>query len=320
MPESHSAELIARYSAAPTLEDLPRPVSVDGETPPNPPEQIQVKFVGLSYEKAYNEAASFIEVADQFAAKHCGGGLASLERVVDFGSGWGRITRMLLARLPSQRIYALDVDHDMTALVNTTLPGVNAMTIRPEPPTVIGTAAAGGAVAFSVFSHLSGPAHEAWAGELGRIVAPGGFAAVTVLDEAFFGQIAGAQAAVAAGEADPFATELAKTFADLETARRQYAVGEIQYAAVGGGEMRSGEYYGWAAAPRAYVERVWGSAGFRVVEWVPSGVLFEQAMVFLVRADHPVRPWRASPPAVSLASVLRRGARRIARSMGRRSR
>ena len=143
-----------------------------------------------------------------------------MNRILDFGSGWGRITRTLLTKVPATKIHAIDVDEQMTALLNTTLPGVNALTIAPEPPTVLGEASIDAAVAFSVFSHLSGPAHEAWAAEFGRIVAPGGVVAITVLDAAFFGQIAGAQAAVAAGEADPDTAEECLVAAAVEAGLR----------------------------------------------------------------------------------------------------
>lgn len=289
MSQPNPADLIVRYATAPTLDALPVPISVDGAVPPNPPQKVQEKFVGLSYEGAYQEAASFVEVVDQFVTKHLGEDLGSVSRLLDFGSGWGRITRMLLARTEAERIYAADVDLEMTALVNATLPGVNALTVDSTPPTILGAGSMGGVVSFSVFSHLSGPAHEAWAAELGRLVRPGGFAAITVLDGKFFEQLAAAHAAVARATADDFARALADVFPDLDAARQGYELGEIQYAAVGGGGVRSAEYYGWAVAPSAYIDRVWGAGGFRVVEWVPSGVLFQQALVFMVKqAEMPV--------------------------------
>lgn len=283
MSDSSFSAQVTTFSQAPSLEALVDVVDVHASTPANPPEQIQIKFVGASYADAYAEAETFVKVSDEFAAKHGRGGYAGLERIVDFGSGWGRISRFLLMRVTASKIYALDVDDQMTALVNTTLPGVNAMTVNPSPPTVLADAAIDAALAFSVFSHLSGPAHEAWAREFGRVIAPGGVVSITVLDEAFFAQIAGAQAAAATGEADDFAANLATTFSDLGAARAGYDAGQIQFAGSGGGEVRTGDYYGWAAAPVKYVERVWGAAGFRIVEWVPSGVLFQQALVFLVR-------------------------------------
>jgi SAM-dependent methyltransferase len=290
--DSTEPEHIDVFATAPSLEDLPDVIDVRASAPPNPPEKVQLQFVGASYRDAYVEANTFVTVADEFAAKHTRAGFGQLDRVIDFGSGWGRITRTLLTKTPPTHLYALDVDDRMTALVNTTLPGINAMTVAPMPPTPLATGAFDGAVAFSVFSHLSGPAHEAWAAELARVVRPGGFAAITVLDDVFFQQVRGAQQAVRAGEATEFAQSLATTFDDVDAAYAGYLAGQIQYAGSGGGDMRTGDYYGWAAAPQAYVHKVWGGGGFRVVEWVRSGVLFPQAMVFMVRGDNPVRSVR----------------------------
>lgn len=316
MAESSFSDQVVAFAQAKSMPALPEVIDVRAVTPENPPEEIQLKFVGLSYENAYAEAETFVRVTDEFAAKHGKGGFASLNRIVDFGSGWGRITRTLLTKVPAQRVHAIDVDDQMTALLNVTLPGVNALTIAPEPPTVLGEAAIDAAIAFSVFSHLSGPAHEAWAAEFGRIIAPGGVVAITVLDSAFFAQIAGAQAAVAAGEADGFATSLASTFDDLPAAQAAFKAGQIQYASSGGGEMRTGDYYGWAAAPTQYVERIWGAAGFRIVEWVPSGVLFPQALVFMVRgATGPHR--LPSAPSVAVAQAGATVARRLRPLAGR---
>jgi hypothetical protein len=308
------------FAKAPSLAELPDVIDVRTVTPPNPPEETQMKFVGLSYESAYAEAETFVKVVDEFSVKHGPGALASLRRIIDFGSGWGRISRTLLTKVEPHQLHALDVDNQMTALINLSLPGLNALTIDPEPPTVLGDESVNGLLAFSVFSHLSGGAHEAWAAEIGRLVAPGGFAAITVLDQAFFGQVAGAQAAVKAGTADDFATSLATTFDDVAAAQRNYDAGEIQYAGIGGGEVRTGDYYGWTAAPPKYIERVWGAAGFRVVEWIPSGTLFPQALVFMVRTDQrpafghiSVRTRAVAPTANRVARGLARRGKRLLR-------
>jgi hypothetical protein len=310
--DSDFAAQVASFATAPTLDRLPDVVDVRATPPPNPPEEIQVKFVGTSYAGAYAEAESFVRVSDDFARKHGPGPFSSLRRIVDFGSGWGRITRTLLLKTEPSKLFAVDVDQQMTALLNTTLPGVNAMTVTPEPPTVLGDGAIDAVLAFSVFSHLSGPAHEAWATEFGRLVAPGGVVAITVLDEAFFTQVANAQAAVAAGAEDGFSAGLATTFPDLERARAAFGRGQIQFAGTGGGEVRTEDYYGWAAAPRKYIERVWGRAGFRLVEWVPSGVLFQQALAFLVAGDGPRAAGSRRRP-VGAAGTVARVARRLSR-------
>jgi hypothetical protein len=280
-------------------------VDVLREPPPNPPESVQVQFVGSSYVTAYAEAATFVRVADEWLSKHTNRRLASVGQVIDFGSGWGRISRMLLAHVAPARLYALDVDLQMTALVNATLPGVNALTVAPFPPTVLRDGMADAVLAFSVFSHLSPEANEAWAMEFGRIVPPSGMVFVTLLDKAFFDQVGATQEAVAGGSTDEFALSLSRCFPDLDEARRRYDAGEPAYAGVGGGGVRTGDYYGWAAIPKQFIKRVWGQAGFDVAEWVPSGRLFPQAMVGLER--------RASS-SVAGAKLTRRFRRGVIRS------
>lgn len=329
MADTRFSDQVITFSSAPSMPSLPDVIDVTVTVPENPPEATQMKFVGLSYESAYAEAETFVKVTDEFAAKHGRGGFASLDRIVDFGSGWGRITRTLLTKVAAPRVHALDVDEQMTALINLTLPGVNALSIAPDPPTVIGEAAIDALIAFSVFSHLSGPSHEAWASEFGRIIRPGGVVAITVLDQAFFGQVGGAQAAVAAGNADEFAKNLAEVFPDLAAAQAGFDAGEIQYTGSGGGEVRTGDYYGWTASPTQYVEKVWGAAGFRIVEWIPSGVLFPQALVFMVRTDQAVGTGRRAlapasarqaPDTLAAAKDVLRPAVRKARGLARRLR
>lgn len=280
-------DLAHRFSVAEVLTDLPRVIDLSERIPLNPPGEIQQKFVGASFEPAYREAGRFIAQATAWAS-HEGSPLERAGAVLDFGAGWGRISRMLLASVPSERLYAMDVDQRMVALVGSTLPGVNCLVTQPFPPTVLGDGALSHAFAFSVFSHLSEAAHAAWAAEFGRLLAPGGLVFITVLDELFFAQIAACQAEVAAGSPSAFAVKLAGQLEDPAEGRRRYDDGDFVYCAGGKDDARTGDFYGWAAAPRQWVRSVWGAAGFEIVHWVPSGELFEQSMVCLRRTR---RPW-----------------------------
>lgn len=277
-----SDNLVQRLASAPTLEAMPSVVDVAKAAPPNPPEFIQKKFVGASYRDAYEEAQTFVSRSFELHEQHAAPERRGVGRVVDFGSGWGRISRFLIDRVSPTSVFAIDVDPAMTALVNSTLPGVNAMTTTPLPPSMIADRAVDLTLAFSVFSHLAPVAHGAWADEFGRITRPGGGIAITVLECDFLGQVEAAQKAVAAGTADAFETSLGALLPDIDAAVRAFEQGEVVYAPTSDG-VRTGDFYGWAAAPRPYVERIWGDAGFGIVEWIPSGTLFPQALVFLVR-------------------------------------
>lgn len=292
-------ELVTRLAAAPTLDAVTPVIDIADVTPPNPPQALQEKFVGLSYDAAFEEARRFVsKVAELAEASSVP--LTKAGRILDFGSGWGRISRFLLTKVQPTAIYAVDVDPEMTALVNSTLPGLNAVTSNPLPPTPFGSATFDGVLAFSVFSHLAGHAHEAWANEFGKLVRPGGFVAITVLERQFLDVIKAAQMAVEQGDPNDFQRSMSTTYPDIDAALQGFARGAIQYAPTGGGEVRTSDYYGWAAAPRNYVERVWGAAGFEVAAWVPTDELFPQALVFLTRRD------------TSVPAVVGRRARRSA--------
>lgn len=299
---------VRELAEAPSLDALPAVADPVQRTPLNPPERIQRKFVGSSYLTAYSEAERFVDAAFQAWPE----GEVTTQTVLDFGSGWGRISRLLLRRLRADQLWASDVDSDMTTLLHTTLPGVNAVTNSPWPPTVFRDSGFDAITAFSVFSHLSEDAHRQWAAEFGRLTHPGSRVYITVLEEQFLNVVAGAQAAVAAGGADKFTTNLAQVVPDAISSRDAVRRGEFVYAGGGADDdgPRKRSFYSWAVAPRPWVEMVWGAAGFRLESWVPTGELFDQAMAVLVRTDDAP----AAPPAPSL---VRRGARKLGRLLSR---
>jgi len=270
--------LIKSLAAAATFKVLPAIADPLKRPPLNPPAKLQQKFVGSSYEDAYEEALSFVRVADDWSALNGLGKPDALRQILDFGSGWGRITRVLLTRnVQAVNLTAADVDPAMTALVNVSLPGVNTITVDPLPPTMLADSSHDLVTAFSVFSHLSPQAHEAWATEFGRLVADGGLVIMTLLDAGFFEQLRWARAAPKSGFAGLFGDQLAQAETDFKDGGIAY---DSNHPDDG---VRSGDFYGWAAASKPYVERVWEAAGFDVVQWVSSGVLFPQAMVALKR-------------------------------------
>lgn len=272
-----------RCAKAPLIDFLPIPVDVGLAPPPNPPSVVQTKFVGLSFEAAFLEAYSFVAVVREKVVEHGLLPLDDAERIIDFGSGWGRISRMLLNYVGPTSLYALDVDPEMTALVNTTMPGINTMTVSTFPPSALVTSGFDGVLAFSVFSHLAERAHTAWAQEFGRLVRPGGFAAITVLDHTFFDAVRQAQKEMKKPDPSTFAINMSTTFPDVDRATKAFHGGEFQYASVGQDGARENDHYGWAAAPRKFIEETWGVAGFRMREFVPAHILFPQALVILER-------------------------------------
>ncbi|MFB2598060.1 class I SAM-dependent methyltransferase [Herbiconiux sp. P17] len=310
MPNDETvSDFVQRLSGAPTLDELPAITDPVNRAPQNPPREIQEKFVGANYESAYAEAERFVDRAfEQWPA-----GDVAAQTVLDFGSGWGRISRMLLRRLRADQLWSSDVDSSMAVLLQSTLPGLNAVTNAPWPPTVFREGTFDAITAFSVFSHLSEDAHRQWATEFARVTHPGSRVYITVLEAQFLAVVAGAQAAVAAGEADRFATNLAQVVPDATASAKAAQHGEFVFAGGGADDdgPRARSFYAWAVAPRSWVEKVWGEAGFSLESWVPTGELFDQAMAVLVRQDD---DWKA--PRVS-RNLVQRGARKLGRGVNK---
>lgn len=275
------------------MEQTPRVVDPAVSAPPNPPAEVQKKFVGMSFEEAYTEALTFVSVADEWSSESGRGSLKQVGRVLDFGCGWGRISRVLIASgVDSWRLIAADVDQSMLALVNTSLPGVHGITVDAMPPMVLADQTVDLVTAYSVFSHLAPDAHEAWAGEFGRLIADDGMVVITVLDDTLFERVRWARA-----EVEP--NDFAAIFGDeLNEAEARFQAGGFAYSGTHPDGVRTGDFYGWAAASKPWLERTWDAAGFDIVQWVPSNVLFPQAAVALRRRHRewppplPRQTWR----------------------------
>jgi hypothetical protein len=141
----------------------------DGLTYPAFPDgSVQQQFVGSQGEDALGEAYRFYD----FVRMH---GLAEPRApggYLDFGCGWGRITRFSPARLPS----GADDGRRYRSGHDRLLPrGRPARSLPPDSqrrplPFADGTVAL--ATAYSVFTHLPPNLFEAWMDELLRVLAP----------------------------------------------------------------------------------------------------------------------------------------------------
>jgi SAM-dependent methyltransferase len=149
-------------------------------------------------------------------------------RVLDFGCGWGRLTRMLARDVAPGRLYGCDPAQSILDVCRDTR--VPARLARSEfvPERLPFAERFDLAVAFSVFTHLSEPAHRRCLDALHAGLAPGGILVVTVRPPAYLDDAGGAYAFVA----------------------HAAAPSHPQY---GGGEMT----YGEAVVPLPYVRKRW---------------------------------------------------------------
>lgn len=111
------------------------------------------------------------------------GGFGALERVLDFGSGYGRLTRALRHRLDPARLWVSDIYADAVAWQQATF-GVHGVVSAPDPDGFAATGEFSIVFAASVFSHLPDGLFQRWLARLYGHVAPRGLLAFSVHDRA----------------------------------------------------------------------------------------------------------------------------------------
>jgi len=110
-----------------------------------------------------------------------GGDFASMERVLDFGCGCGRLARHMPS-LTDAEFHGSDLHPRLIKWCQDNLEGqyaVNGLT----PPLVYKDAYFDGLYMLSVFTHLRLDTQNLWINEMARIMKPGGLALVTFHDE-----------------------------------------------------------------------------------------------------------------------------------------
>jgi SAM-dependent methyltransferase len=225
--------------------------------PAFPPAELQTSTTGLSGRAALLRAFDFYE--DVLAGAEASGLQWGDARVLDFGTGWGRVARLFLREVRLDRLYGIDVDPGFVKLCGELFRTPNFTACGPMPPTHFAPATFGAVSAYSVFSHLAPSAADAWMDEFARIVRPGGIVAFTTRDITFLDYI---ESLSRSPDLAGYQAALVRLFPDHATPRAAYARGEYVFATslgVSGGGPRDESFYGEAFIPLEYVQSRWAS-------------------------------------------------------------
>jgi len=234
---------------------------VDGiEYPTFPDDQTQANFVGHAREAALLEAVRFLRYTlDALSAI---GGPAPAEcEVVDFGSGWGRITRALLRDFRPEHVIGVDPLDSMVAACRDWFAGspVSFETVDNWPPLPQANASVDLIVAYSVFSHLPERLATAWIAEFARVLKPGGIVVATTQSRSFIDLCEQIRTDDSVGNPDFLWHQLlARSFVDAADAYRRFDAGEFLHEANGGGDSLEESLYGDSLFSGEYVTERWG--------------------------------------------------------------
>ncbi|MBX9590216.1 MAG: class I SAM-dependent methyltransferase [Hyphomonadaceae bacterium] len=100
-------------------------------------------------------------------------------KVLDWGCGWGRLTRTFAASAQCRELWGIDIDHDNLAWARENIPAVNFLQVPLYPPTKLPADHFDLVYAVSVMTHLTRDAQAKWLAEVRRVLRPGGVAILT---------------------------------------------------------------------------------------------------------------------------------------------
>ncbi|MGI9600900.1 MAG: class I SAM-dependent methyltransferase [Acidimicrobiales bacterium] len=128
------------------------------------------------------EAGRFYGITKQALEQH-GDGLNHDTQLLDFGCGWGRITRYFLKDVEVGSIHGVDVVDELVQACRETIAPDQFSAVPSSGPLPFADASFDVVLANSVFSHFDADRHRLWINELGRVAKPGGLLLLTVVDQ-----------------------------------------------------------------------------------------------------------------------------------------
>lgn len=256
-----------------------REPSIEGVRFPGfPPEELQAAYVGSANEASLHEAHAFFCHIQHWRRK-LGIALNSTSKVLDFGTGWGRVIRYFLRDIEPHNLHGVDVDPEILRIAAETGLPCQLSVVPALGPTEFLDATFDIVLAYSVFSHLSEAAAGRWIRELARITKPGRLFIATTEARHFIefcSSLAGKH------HNSPWHETLSTAFPNPEQSLRAFDAGEFVYAGTGGGNYRDSNFYGEACVPKEYIVRHW-CEDWKLLDFLDNKSCFGQAVFVMQR-------------------------------------
>jgi ubiquinone/menaquinone biosynthesis C-methylase UbiE len=232
------------------------------ELPGFPSADIQSRFTGRADFSTLIQAFEFYDVIRK-ACSSSSKPIQSMDAILDFGCGWGRITRIFLRDIEPNKIYGCDCTKEAISICKETNKWCNFDLNNSYPPLGYKSSMFDLIYAYSVFSHLSEDSQKAWLKEFHRILKPGGILIATTRQRDFIKQLSRLDYFSQFIKADSSRPDNNH----IERALKDYDEGKFVYFGTGGGFKLSGDFYGEAFVSKSYVEKNWSNL-YNIVDFI----------------------------------------------------
>lgn len=249
-----------------------------GVLPFFPDVQTQIGMVGSSGRHALIEMSYFYRELHT-VAQNANFLFTENTRVLDFGCGFGRLTRFFLRDTKPNNIFGVDCTKSFIDICKNTfpvgtVPPDNFILNDPFQPLSLPSASFDIITASSVFTHLSEHAANKWVEEFRRLLKPGGLFIFTLRQRRYLEYCATLTSTSGYQQVEK------EAFGNFLSRIEQYVRGEYMYYPSGGGELLSSDFYGDTVVPAAYVRNRWCDK-FSLLEMFDDLERYSQAFVAL---------------------------------------
>ena len=239
--------------------------------PSFPTDDVQRRFTARVGRNNLQQAFSFY----RYVYSACNLNQVNEPRILDFGGGWGRISRFFLKDTKPEHILITDCMNTSIHWLKATGNPCNILKNEPLPPIAGLNMSFDLIYSFSVFSHLSEQFLRAWLTYLMESLRPGGFLVFTTRGHQFINDIESLYR-------ENSSSSLREKLPHHEEVRARYIKGEFQFYPTGGGDELNSDCYGETLVPRSYIEANYRSVLVDFTEEVPD---VDQSIVVLQKTQ-----------------------------------
>jgi ubiquinone/menaquinone biosynthesis C-methylase UbiE len=259
------------------IQSVTTPIINGVHMPRFPIAAVQDRLVGSHDSTALREGEKFHHYTKAYA-EAVGNPITENTKMLDFGVGWGRYSRIFSGDILADNIKGVDVDLEMVHTCKSLgVPGTFSW-IRPTGTLPFKDASFDLIIAYSVFSHLPEAFATSWAKELSRVAKPNAVFAFTTEPPRFLDFIDNIQEPAESA----WHAGLARFKHMIPDLKARCAAGELCYIPTSGGDHLPASEYGDTVIPEDYLKSKW-SEFFQLRAYVDDPNIFWQAFVVMTK-------------------------------------